>query len=104
MLDMCQSTEDDSTEDDIVSRSNMSNKRKRCDNNQCGQCDDEQMDTSRMDTYNQLRYLKAMATVRYTALECHKSVLGRIKEVAHGEFSDHKKIQLIRTLLRSLQL
>ena len=82
----------------------MSNKRKRCDNNQCGQCDDEQMDTSRMDSYNQLRYLKAMTTVRYTALECHKSVIVRIKEVVHGEFSDYKKVQLVRTLLRSMQL
>jgi len=93
-----------SKEDDIVSRSKMSNKRKHCDKKQCEQCDDEQMDTYGMDTYNQLRYLKAMTTVRYTALESHKSVLGRIKEVVHGEFSDYKKIQLIRTLLRSMQL
>lgn len=80
----------------------MSNKRK-C-SAKINSDDDEQMDISRMDHSNQLRYLKAMTTVRYTALECHKSVIGRITVVAHGEFSDYKKVQLIRTLLRSMQL
>lgn len=85
-----------------VSISEMSKKRKR--GAKINYDGDEQMDISRMDPFNQLRYLRAMATVRYTALESHKSVIGQINKITLSEFSDYKKLQLIRTLLRSMQI